>query len=115
MAKWKYFSDEEAKELDYGLMVRLDMARELCGFPIVITSGKRNPEQNAAAGGTNDSSHMKGLAVDLRAPTGQNEREKMIWALGRAGFPRVGLYTRHIHCDVDIDKVQDTVWFGISH
>lgn len=115
MAKWKWFTDEEAKGLDYGLMVRLDMARELCGFPIVITSGRRTEEQNASAGGTKESSHIKGLAVDLRAPTGQNEREKMIWALGRAGFQRIGIYSRHIHVDIDVDKAQDIVWFGVSH
>ena len=107
MTKWKWFSDEEAKGLDYGLMVRLDMARELCGFPIVITSGRRTEEQNQNAGGTKESSHLKGLAVDLRAPTGQNEREKMIWALGRAGFRRVITYSRHIHCCVDATKQQD--------
>jgi len=55
------------------------------------------------------------LAVDLRAPTGKNEREKMIWALGRAGFQRIGIYDRHIHVDVDSDKVLDIVWFGVSH
>ena len=115
MSKWKWFSDEESKGLDYGLMVRLDMARDLCGFPIVITSGRRDEEQNASAGGTKESSHLKGLAVDLRAPTGQNEREKMIWALGRAGFTRMGLYNRHIHCDCDPDKAQYIVWFGESH
>jgi uncharacterized protein YcbK (DUF882 family) len=115
MGKWKHFSDEEAKGLDGELMDRLDVARDLCGFPIVITSGARTPEQNAAAGGTSESSHMKGLAVDLRAPTGKNEREKMIWALGRAGFMRIGLYDRHIHCDCDPDKAQDIVWFGVSH
>ncbi len=116
MTKWKWFSDEEAKGLDYGLMVRLDMARELCGFPIVITSGRRTEEQNANAGGTKESSHLKGLAVDLRAPTGQNEREKMIWALGRAGFRRVLTYSRHIHCDTDINKSQDIfIHMGESH
>ena len=67
MTKWKWFSDEEAKGLDYGLMVRLDMARELCGFPIVITSGRRTEEQNENAGGTKESSHLKGLAVDLKS------------------------------------------------
>lgn len=116
MTKWKWFSDEESKGLDYGLMVRLDMARELCGFPIVITSGRRTEEQNANAGGTKESSHLKGLAVDLRAPTGQNEREKMIWALGRAGFSRVLIYSRHIHCDTDINKSQDIfIHMGESH
>ena len=41
--------------------------------------------------------------------------EKMIWALGRAGFTRLGIYSRHIHADSDPDKAQDIVWFGESH
>ncbi len=115
MGKWMYFSDDEAAGLDDELMSRLDVARGLCGFPIVITSGRRTPEQNAAAGGADESSHLSGYAADLRAPTGQNEREKMIWALGRAGFRRIELCTRHIHVCVNPNKPQDVVWFGVSH
>lgn len=115
MTKWRHFSEKEVEGLSYGLVSRLDSARDLCGFPIVITSGLRTPEQNAAAGGTNESSHMKGLAVDIQAPVGQNEREKLIWALGRVGFRRLGLYDRHAHCDIDESKAQDVVWFGVSH
>jgi len=51
----------------------------------------------------------------LRGNQRKNEREKMIWALGLAGFQRVGLYDRHFHVDVDTDKAQDIVWFGVSH
>ncbi len=112
---WKHFKDDEVKGLAYGLVSRLDSARSLCGFPIVITSGLRTPGQNEAAGGVPDSSHVRGLAVDIQAPVGKNEREKLIWALGRVGFRRVGLYDRHAHCDIDESKAQDVVWFGISH
>ncbi len=115
MGNWKHFSEEESKGLDYGLMARLDTARDLCGFPIVITSGVRTAERNQATGGVSDSSHLKGLAVDLHAPPGQNEREKLIWALGRAGFRRIGIYSRHMHVDLDDGKAQDVVWFGESH
>jgi len=115
MSKYRHFSEEEANGLDAELMERLDVARDLCGFPIIITSGLRTTEQNAAAGGVPDSAHVKGLAVDVQAPVGKNEREKLIWALGRVGFRRVGLYDRHVHCDIDDSKLQDAVWFGISH
>ncbi len=115
MGKLRHFSEEEAKGLDGELMARLDVARDLCGFPIVITSGRRTTEQNTAAGGVSESSHMTGLAVDIHMPPGQNEREKLIWSLGRAGFRRLGIYSRHAHCDVDDSKAQDVVWFGISH
>ncbi len=115
MGNWKYFTETEAAGLDGELMDRLDVARGLCGFPIIVTSGKRTDNQNAAAGGVSDSSHLLGLAADLHSPTGQFEREKMIWALGRAGFRRIELATKHIHVDVNPDKQQDVAWFGVSN
>ncbi len=78
MGKWRHFSDEEAQGLDGELMSKLDVARELCGFPIVITSGRRTAEQSPAARVASRSSHQSGHAAHDRAPTGQNEREKMI-------------------------------------
>ena len=116
MTTWKWFSDEEAKGLDYGLMVRLDVARDLCGFPIVITSGLRTEEQNTAAGGVSDSSHMQGLAADVQRPIGDFEALKLAWAFGRAGFRRVLIYTKHIHVDTNTDKEQDIcIYMGESH
>lgn len=115
MGNYKHFSNEEAKGLDGELMDRLDVARGLCGFPIVITSGKRTDSQNAAAGGMADSSHLLGLAADLHSPTGQFEREKLIWALGRAGFRRIEMATKHIHVCVNPAKQQDVAWFGVSN
>lgn len=114
MNKWKYFSAEESQGIYDGLMARLDTARDLCGFPIVVTSGRRTPEENNAAGGVAESSHLLGLAVDIHAPVGQNEREKLIWAIGRAGFRRIGIYSKHLHIDTDESKTQDVVWFGVS-
>lgn len=116
MDKWKWFTEEEAKGLDHGLMVRLDMARDLCGFPIVITSGRRTEEQNVNANGTKDSSHLRGLAVDVQRPIGDFESNKIVWAIGRAGFRRVFIYTKHIHLDIDESKQQDICLFmGKSH
>ncbi len=115
MGKFRHFSEEEANGLDGELMARLDVARDLCGFPIVITSRRRTPEQNAATGGVADSSHLLGLAADLHSPTGQFEREKLIWALGRAGFRRIEMAPKHIHVCVNPAKQQDVAWFGVSN
>jgi uncharacterized protein YcbK (DUF882 family) len=115
MSQFKYFDDDEIKGLSLDLVSMLDKARNICGFAFVITSGFRTPEENAKAGGTEGSSHMDGVAVDLQAPLGQQEREKMIWALGLVGFRRIGLYSRHIHCDLDGKKTQNVAWFGQSH
>ncbi len=111
---YKFFSESESAGLSEELMERLDVARGLCGFPIVITSGKRTDSQNAAAGGVGDSEHLTGQGVDIHAPTGQDEYRKMAWALGRAGFRRIGFYDRHIHVGTANDKPQDVVWFGVS-
>jgi hypothetical protein len=35
------------------------------GFDIIITSGKRSPAENAAAGGAPDSDHLRGDAFDF--------------------------------------------------
>ena len=111
----KYFREDEILGLDPSLVERLDAARELCGFPFTITSGKRSPDDNNRVGGVEDSSHILGVAVDLRVPMETTLREKMIWALGLAGFKRIGIYTRHLHVDIDESKTQNVAWFGESH
>ena len=47
--------------------VRLDDIRELCGFPLVITSDARTAAENASAPGSSASSlHLLGRAFDLQ-------------------------------------------------
>ena len=62
---YKYFKEKEIVGLNTGLVEMLDKAREIAGIPFIITSGVRTPKQNEDAGGVNDSSHRKGLAVDF--------------------------------------------------
>ena len=116
MGKWKYFTDDEVIGLQDPMVAKLDLARCYAGFPIVLTSLSRTPEHNAAVGGTPDSSHLKGIAVDIRRPIGEFEVLKLVWALGLAGFRRVLIYTKHIHADMDETKPQPIcVWMGESH
>ena len=94
----------------------LDVARDLTGFPIVITSGFRTTAQNAAAGGVDGSEHTKGLAVDIHKPIGAFEAAKLAWALGRAGFRRVLWYSNHLHVDLSESKEQNIfIDYGVSH
>lgn len=104
---YKYFKDEEVEGLSGELVLLLDAARELAGFAFVITSGFRTPDHNADVGGVEGSSHLTGNAVDLPAPAEPFLREKMAWALGRAGFRRVFSYPHHFHADIDSAKTQD--------
>ena len=48
----------------------LDPLRRHVGRPLVVTSGYRSPQVNAAVGGSASSDHLTGGAVDLRPPTG---------------------------------------------
>ena len=110
----KFFSDEETKGLVPELVEKLDRARELCGFPFVITSGFRTPEENERIGGAKESSHLKGMAADIRRPLDVDLVFRMCWAAGLAGFRRIEICDRHIHLDVDAEKTQDIMWFGKS-
>ena len=47
---------------------RMDAIREGLGKPIIVTSGYRSPEVNAAIGGSKTSAHCHGLAVDFTCP-----------------------------------------------
>lgn len=99
---YQFFSDEEVAGLNTSLCLRLDYARLLAGVPFTITSGFRTPEENAAAGGSPNSAHLRGLAVDLRAKD-STTRFKIIKGLLLAGFDRIVVYasTGHVHADID--------------
>ena len=47
----------------------MQRVRNLLGCPVLVSSGYRSPELNRRIGGSPTSGHMKGLAVDFRAPS----------------------------------------------
>ena len=110
----KFFKPEEINGLEKDLVYKLERARDLFGAPIVITSGYRDPNHNESIGGVKDSSHEHGLAVDIKCADSELQK-KLIWALCIAGFRRVGVYDRHLHCDIDNTKPTPVYWTGISH
>lgn len=114
MYKPNFFTEDEVQGLDPEFVAKLDWARGRAGVPFVITSGKRTPEQNERAMGVDASAHIKGLAVDLRCSDSQ-VRFKMVNALLLAGFKRIGIYDKHVHCDLDPDLPQEVCWVGVSH
>ena len=109
VSKWRYFRDVEVDGLDTELVAKLDMARHMCEFPFLITSGKRTPDQNERVGGVQSSSHLTGRAVDLMCH-GSVARYKMLRALFTVGFQRIGIYQKHIHVDLDHSKPQVVAW-----
>jgi zinc D-Ala-D-Ala carboxypeptidase len=107
---YKYFKRHEIVGLKPELVRKLDEARGLAGIPFFINSGFRTNTHNAEIGGTVDSSHLKGLAVDLRARN-SNEHFLITKALLEVGFTRVSRgYSSHIHCDLDSDKPQNVLF-----
>ena len=69
---WKYFTEKELGckgtgkcFMDKEFMKQLILLREDYGKPMVITSGYRSPEYNAAVGGSPKSAHILGQAVDV--------------------------------------------------
>lgn len=112
--RWKYFTEEEVKGLDAELVAKLDWARGRSGVPFTITSGLRPPESNELVQGVGNSSHLRGFAVDLRVSDSVT-RFRMIHALLLVGFNRIGIYEKHVHCDIDQTLPKDVMWLGESH
>src|SRR4051794_40119984 len=47
---------------------KLEAVREFLGRPMIVSSGYRCPDLNAAIGGARNSAHMTGFAVDFICP-----------------------------------------------
>jgi len=104
----KYFKNIESN-MDESFLLKLDEAREYAGIPFIINSAYRSPEQNAKVGGVSNSSHIKGLAVDISAKDSR-QRFLILDALIAVGFNRIGIANTFIHVDLDFDKSEDVIW-----
>jgi len=116
--KFKYFTYGEfdspdlegsGKNMSDELISMLDIARKKYGKAIVINSGYRTVKRNAKVGGTPESSHTKGLAVDI-ACNNSTDRFKLEGILRKVGFKRIGVAKTFIHADIDKDKAQNVLW-----
>ena len=91
------------------LLRKLDVARSLAGVPFVITSDYRTPELNEAVGGSENSAHLRGRAVDIRC-SNSTVRYIIYDGLRTAGFRRIGLGKTFIHADIDDTLPQGVMW-----
>jgi|SRR6267142_1499003 len=116
--KYKWFSPEkdDIGGLDEEFLAKLDQARNIAGFPFVITSGFRTPEKNQSViGAVSDSAHLKGLAVDLKVEN-SHEVYLIVISCTAVKIARFGIYIdqnnfpTHVHVDVDPEKVAEVVW-----
>lgn len=115
MKYFKYYEfdspdvDGSGQMMDADILQMLDTARELYGKPMVINSGFRTEEHNQKVGGTEHSSHLKGLAADIKCTTSA-DRYDMLDSLMKAGFNRIGIGQTFIHVDIDEDKPPFLIW-----
>lgn len=91
------------------LVDRLNLARHIAGVPFVINSGCRCENHNAEIGGSKTSSHLLGLAVDIKV-NNDADRFLILNGLIKAGFARIGVAKTFIHADIDRAKNQNRLW-----
>lgn len=96
---------QSVKGLDSHLVTLLELAEKFAGAEFVITSGLREDDTLSA--------HGLGLAVGIRCSTSR-PRFRIVSALIRVGFRRIGIYDQHIHADVSLARDQEVLWRGES-
>ena len=69
------------QNMSFNLLLFLCKAREILGQPMIITSAIRCPRHNKDVGGAEDSTHMKGWAVDVSCPDSVFKRDLTYLAL----------------------------------
>lgn len=118
MYKCKYFTDDEfsripsaeGNDIQEVLKIKLDLAREISNVPYKITSAYRTEITNKKCGGLSNSSHLKGLAVDIYNDyTNKGKTARILYGLIKAGFSRIGIAKDFIHVDCDESK-PDAIW-----
>ena len=96
--------------IDKDLVLQLDIARDESNTPFIIDSATRCLKHNKDEKGSFNSSHPYGLAVDIKV-SDSRQRYLILTTLVKLGFKRIGVYKNFIHCDVDMRKSQNVIWY----
>jgi len=88
------------------LVDKLQLVRDKMG-PMSVTSGVRCEAHNIKIGGSLSSSHIDGVAVDVKCETGLF-RQKILTEMTKY-FQRIGIAKNFIHVDIDSTK-SPSVW-----
>lgn len=97
------------EQMNIRVLHKLDFMRLIMNRPIVINSAYRCDDHNRRVGGSKDSAHKKGLALDLRVSNNSHRLELLHFAY-IVGFRRFGLGQNHLHLDLDTEKPWGLIW-----
>jgi len=92
--------------MDDTFLDALEMARIMADIPFVISSGYRCENRNKAVGSASRN-HVERKAADILC-LNSHDRSRILRGLFLAGFSRVGVYQKHIHCDTM--DLPEAVW-----
>ncbi len=103
---WNFTSEEWASKCGHPifkvhpvLIAGVQEIRNVCDFPIRITSGYRTESHNRFVGGASGSLHTKGMAVDLQASDRSEAKlQRIISEARELGFV-VRPYATFVHID----------------
>ena len=98
-------------KLDNCFLERVDEARELAGVPFKVNSGARCLDYNRTVGSKDTSTHVIGKAMDI-AYEDELDVARIVHALSRVGFTRIGLNSDKKFIHVDKDPEKPDVVFG---
>ena len=114
----KYFSEKEfnrctpscsLQDMNQEFMNKLDKLRELSGIPLVINSAFRSVQYEKSKGRNGTSSHVLGVAVDIRCNDSRN-RFKVLEGALKLGFRRIGVAKSFIHLDISKRHAKNVIW-----
>ena len=121
---WVYFTEKEMQcrgtgecNMNEQFMEKLIDLREDYDKPMIITSGYRSQAHNSAVGGSPNSAHVQGRAVDILVSG--NEAYNILSLALKHGFTGIGVAQRGAHNKrfIHIDDMEDsdrsprpTVW-----
>ena len=95
-------------QIKLDLVYRLQKLRDLCGFPLSVTSGYRCKLHNSAVGGAPGSKHLEGIAADISWMNKTPEEKHTMLRHAVPLFNGIGLHKQFLHVDI---RAAQTVWF----
>ena len=112
----KYFTPDELKckcgkcdstgeEMDHYFMSAIELIRERCGFPFIVTSAYRCPEYNAQISNGIYGAHTLGKAMDILV-RGRDAFEVLYQAYNLSGrMTGIGIKQKGTHRFIHLDNV----------